>query len=157
MCSYVVCPHHCERRSLTYPVAVLQWVIMRGQPPVSGSGSTLRGIAIYAPYQRGARCTAVGPASYSSGIDECQVLHRSAFSYVYTLISCALSTQGQGMVGLLLLLSLQRGRVCSIYRAACTAGYPSFSERRLVGGRVSILRGIVIYPSPRTRRRLDSS
>ena len=100
----------------------------------------------------------MGPTPYSSGIDEYQVLYISAFSYVCTLISCALSTQWRGMVGLLLFLSIQRGLARSIYRVACTAGYPLFSERHPVGGLASILRGIVFYPpSTRTRYRLCSS
>ena len=108
--------------------------------------------------ERSARCTAVRPTPYSSGIDEYQVLYITAFSCVCTLISCALSTQGRGRVGLLLLLSIQRGRARSIYRAAYTAGYPPLSERHHVGGRVSILGGIiVIYPPTRLRRRLYSS
>ena len=106
--------------------------------------------------ERSARCTAVRPTPYSSGIDEYQVLYITAFSCVCTLISCALSTQGRGRVGLLLLLSIQRGRARSIYRAAYTDGYPPFSERRPVGGRVSILRGNMVFypPSTRLRRRL---
>ena len=110
-------------------------------------------------HERGAHCTAVVPRPYSSGIDGYQVLYISAFSYVCTLISCALITQGRGRVGLLLVLSIQRGRARSIYRAACTAGYPPLSGRHPVGGRVSILRGIIVFypPSTRLRRRLYSS
>ena len=56
-------------------------------------------------------------------------------------------------------MSIQRGRARSIYRAAYTAGYPPFSERHPVGGRVSILRDIIVFypPSTRLRRGLYSS
>ena len=37
-------------------------------------------------HEHGARCTAVGPTPYNSGIDGYQVLYISAFSYVCTLI-----------------------------------------------------------------------
>ena len=125
---------------------------------MSGHVSILRGIAIYPPSTR-ARRTLYSSGTHASGIDGYQVLYISTFSYVCTLISCALITQGRGRVGLLLLLSIQRGRARSIYRAVCTAGYPPLSKRHPVGGRVSVLRGIVVCYPPwtRLRRRLYSS
>ena len=66
--------------------------------------SILRGIVVYPPSTRTRRTL------YSSRLDEYRVLYMSVFSYVYTLISSILSTQGRGRVGLLLLLCIHRDR-----------------------------------------------